>query len=152
MQGLKLHLEACHDRFVYGFWDDHPDVAPAIHVACADEQQMVQQETGRLHSAIVQASSLRWAWQLAPFPVSSIEHDHASAPASSEPCRLKCDMWQYPRTGKSDIHIDQRLRAGHVSLGAVEPAETAGGNVPREDWQSAWNEGPPSFGTPERTR
>ena len=58
LQGLKLHLEACHDRFVYGFCEDHPDVAPAIHVACAEELQFVQQETGQgnLQSAIVQVS------------------------------------------------------------------------------------------------
>ena len=59
-QGLKLHLEACHDRFVYGFSEEHPDVAPAIHIACKDESQVAQEATadGSVRSTIVQASCM----------------------------------------------------------------------------------------------
>ena len=59
LQGLKVHLEACHDRFVYGFCEDHPDVPRTIHVACAEASQILQEETahGVARSSIVQVSA-----------------------------------------------------------------------------------------------
>ena len=77
LQGLKLHLEACHARFVYGFCEDHPDVPPAIHVACAEELQVVQQQTEQasLQSTIVQVSVSRMSWQSAQKPASKMSMD-----------------------------------------------------------------------------